>query len=116
MSFWSNVDSELKFQGISRKELSFMVNVKEMTIHKGIERDSIPSADTALKIARALNVSLEYLLDMTENENSLHAQDAADIQQATKMYRKYNTILNQLELLSQKERTAVTQLVDTLAK
>lgn len=115
MSFWANVDSELKFQGISRKELSYLVNVKEMTIHKGIERDSVPSADTALKIAKALNVSLEYLLGMSENNSKLPPQDAEDLQIATKMYRKYNTILNQLEHLSQKERTAVTQLVDTLA-
>ena len=115
MSFWSNVDTELKFQGISRKELSYMVNVKEMTIHKGIERDSVPSADTALKIARALNVSLEYLLDMEEN-HAPSLTTPTDQQQATKLYRKYSTILNQLEKLSQKERTAVTQLVDTLSK
>ena len=71
MSFWANVDTELKFQGISRKELSYLVNVKEITIHKAIERDSIPSADTALKISKALNVSLEYLLDMESvNPNS----------------------------------------------
>lgn len=54
MSFWANVSYELDFQGISRKELSYLVNIKEMTIHKAIERDSIPSAETAIRIAKAL--------------------------------------------------------------
>ena len=116
MSFWGNVDSELKFKGISRKELSYMINVKEITIHKAIERDSVPSADTALKIAKALNVSLEYLLDMetiTQHDSNV---DFDEIQKATKLYRKYNIILNELEHLSQKELTAVSQLVKTLSK
>lgn len=116
MGFWANVSKELEYQGISRKELSYLVRIKEMTIHKAIERDSVPSADTALKIARALGVSLEYLLGMSESTAPARAQEAAELEKATKLYRKYNTVLNQLESLSQKERTAVTQLVDTLAK
>ena len=116
MSFWANVDTELKFQGISRKELSYKVNVKEITIHKAIERDSIPSADTALKISKVLNVSLEYLLDMKPvNPNSSNKEND-DTPKATKFYRKYNALLNQLEKLSQKEISAVTQLVETLSK
>lgn len=116
MSFWANVNEELEYQGISRKELSYMINVKETTIHKAIERNSVPSADTAVKIAKVLNVSLEHLLDMKESDGTIVAKESADLYQATKLYRKYNTILNQLENLSPKERTAVTQLVDTLAK
>ena len=36
MSFWTNVSYELESQGISRKELAYLVNVKETTIHKAI--------------------------------------------------------------------------------
>ena len=46
-----------------------MVGIKETTIHKAIERDSVPSADTALKIAKTLHVSLEYLLDIPKDNN-----------------------------------------------
>ena len=84
------------------------------TIHKGFERNSIPSADTALRIAKSLNVSLEYLLDMTETSNTT-AIDGPDIQQAIRMYRKYNTMLQQLEFLSQKECGVISQLIDTFA-
>lgn len=118
MSFWTNVSNELEFQGISRKELSYKANIKEMTIHKAIERDSVPSADTALRIAKALNVSLEFLLDMTEatNPSQMTCTESEELQKATKLYRKYNAILNQLEKLSRKELFAVGQLIETLAK
>ena len=116
MSFWKNVAIELEYQGMGRKELSYKSDVPMSTIHKGMERDSIPGADTALKIAQVLSVSLEYLLDMPGDKMYTPNTETIDIQQATKMYRKYNIILNQLEQLSQKERMAVTQLVDALSK
>lgn len=116
MSFWTNVSYELEFQGISRKELSYLVNVKEMTIHKAIERDSIPNADTAIKIAKALNVSVEYLLDLTEDESVPANTETAKQEKMTKIFQKYGKLINQLEKLSQKEQKAVLQLVETLAK
>ena len=115
MSFWKNVAIELEYKGIGRKELSFTSGVPMSTIHKGMERDSIPSADSAIRIAKVLDVSLEYLLDMEESGTKSPKKKFTD-SQATKLYRKYNRILNQLEKLSQKERTAVTLLVETLSQ
>ena len=115
MSFWSNVSYELEFQGISRKELSYLVDIKEMTIHKAIERDSIPNADTAIKIAKALNVSVEYLLDLSEDEKPANNESARQ-DKMTKIFQKYGSLISQLEKLSQKEKSAVIQLVETLAK
>lgn len=114
MSFWSNVDVELKFQGISRKELAYIINAKEITIHKAIERDSIPSAESALKIAKVLNVPLERLLDMEDFEVSDKSKDSDLQKKAVKMYKKHGALLDKFESLSPKERLAVTQLIDTL--
>ncbi len=114
MSFWTNVDLELKYQGITRKELSYKINVKEITIHKAIERDSVPNAETALKIAKVLNVSLEYLLDIKDSNSLSKEKESVDLQKATRMYKKYNGLLTQFENLNKKERLAVTQLIDTL--
>ena len=61
MSFWKNVDQELIYKGKTRKELASEVNFPDSYISKGIARNSIPSADLALKISHALNVSLRYL-------------------------------------------------------
>lgn len=66
MGFWKNVDEELEYIGKSRKELAAEVGFDVTNISFGIKRNSIPSADTALKISKVLGVSLEYLLDFAE--------------------------------------------------
>ena len=66
MGFWQNVDEELKFSGMSRKELAAKANFPDSYIPKGIKRNSIPSADLAVRIAHVLKTSLESLLDMTD--------------------------------------------------
>ena len=115
MSFWTNVSYELESQGITRKELAYMVDIKEMTIHKAIERDSIPSADTALRIAKALHVSLEYLLDMPQDKASVNPKEKEEIRKSVKLYRKYNSIINNLESLPAKQLNAVSELIKNLA-
>ena len=62
MDFWKRVEEELEFQGKTKKELALLTNIKEQTLHKAFERGSTPSAETALKIAKALNVSIEFLI------------------------------------------------------
>lgn len=66
MGFWQNVDEELKFSGMTRKELAAKANFPDSYIPKGIKRNSIPSADLAVRIAHVLKTSLESLLDMSE--------------------------------------------------
>ena len=69
MDFWKRVEDELEFQGKSKKELASLTNIKEQTLHKAFERRSAPSAETALKIAKALNVSIEYLITGKEDKD-----------------------------------------------
>lgn len=68
MSFWAKVEKELEYKGISRKELAFRANIAYQGIGLGIERNSMPRADTALKISKVLNVPLEHLLDKEDIE------------------------------------------------
>ncbi len=74
MSFWENVDSELKFIGMERKELGKIAGFPESYISKGIARKSCPSADLALKISKALNVSIEYLVTGKESKEESENQ------------------------------------------
>ena len=48
MTFWENVDSELKFRGMERKELGQKAGFPESYISKGIARKSCPSADLVI--------------------------------------------------------------------
>lgn len=88
MDFWKNVNDELEYQGISRKELAFKASINEQSLHKAIERNSRPHADTAIKIARALSVSVEYLVEGDENLNKLQNENklASDIPELTKKF------------------------------
>lgn len=69
MNFWERVDAELKYLGKTRKELASAAGFDVANISFGIKRNSVPYADTALKVARFLGVSLEYLLDMPESSS-----------------------------------------------
>ena len=62
-SFRENLRSELDFQGLTVKELSARTGIIKGTLDNYLgARASIPPADIAVKIADALNVSVEYLV------------------------------------------------------
>ena len=62
MSFWKNVENELEYQNISRKDLAQRAGFAVSGISLGISNNSVPSADVAVRIAKVLNVSVEYLV------------------------------------------------------
>ena len=64
MNFWENGEFLLDQKGILKKQLTFEVGITPSAFNKGKQRNSIPAADTALKIARFLGVSLESLLEI----------------------------------------------------
>ena len=59
----------MEYQGVSRKELAAKAGISYSGIGLGIERDSMPGADIALRISRVLNVSIETLLGESPIEN-----------------------------------------------
>ncbi len=114
MGFWKNVDDELKYQGMERKVLASLADFDVSYIGKGKRRDSIPAADLALRIASALNVSLEYLLGMPEKSNSNKKEITLEINNAIHFYHKYNVCLNEMEKLSPKENELILNLIKTI--
>ena len=102
MNFWEKVDAELKFLGKSRKELASAVGFDPANISFGIKRNSIPYADTALKVARFLGVKLDYLLDMPE-ENEKNSTNPSILE-----------IENKLRRFSQGDLQAIRSVVNAL--
>ena len=102
MNFWTKVDSELSYLGKTRKELATAVGFDVTNISFGIKRNSIPAADTALKVARFLGVSLDYLLDMSESttQKSINPQ--------------ISEIENRLRRFSQNDLNAISTVVNAL--
>ena len=111
MSFWKNVDDELKFQCMERKQLAAIANFDVSYIGKGIKRNSIPSADLALRISKALNVSLEFLLDMPKTEKSDYQNNTGETNTAIRMYHKYSEFASVLDSLSPIEQNTILNLM-----
>ncbi len=102
MNFWKKVDSELKYLGKTRKELATAVGFDATNISFGIRRSSVPAADTALKVARFLGVSVDYLLDMSEEKMpSAHDKQISEIE-------------NRLRRFSQNDLSAILSVVNAI--
>lgn len=68
MGFKENLKSELAYQDMMVKELSVITGISRHTLDNYLNvRERIPTADVAVKIARALGVSVEYLVTGDEN-------------------------------------------------
>jgi plasmid maintenance system antidote protein VapI len=102
MNFWERVDSDLKFLGKTRKKLASAIGFDVANISFRIKRNSISYADTALKVARFLGVSLDYLLDMNEEPN----QNTSNLQ--------ISEIENRLRRFSQNDLNAILTVVNAI--
>jgi len=66
--FKSNLRSELDYHGLTVKELSVKTGIANGTLNCYLStRASMPPADIAVKIAKALDVSVEYLVTGKES-------------------------------------------------
>lgn len=100
MGFRDNLKQELNFNGMLVKELAKLSGVHKRALDSYLlrENQSMPPADNAVKIARALGVSVEYLV--TGEEATL----PADIR----------LLLRNLLRLSVKDRKIAAVLVKAL--
>lgn len=112
-SFWLNVKKSLVYKEMEIKDLAFRSGVSYSTITNGMNKNSMPHADIALKISRALNMSLEGLLGDGESKGldvplpiqwNLERMEIA-------LYRKNKGIIDALEELPPQLRDVVVELV-----
>ena len=68
MGFRENLKLELTYQNLIVKELSVLTGISKHTLDNYLNlRERIPTADVAVKIAKALGVSVEYLVTGEES-------------------------------------------------
>ena len=71
MGFKENLKDELAYQGLLVKELASKAGLNPSSLSNYLrENSSIPAADIAVKIAGALNVSVEYLVTGRDSASS----------------------------------------------
>jgi len=76
MGFRENLKEQLSFSGMYVKELAALSGVKKQTIDSYLNvNNCMPSADAAVAIAKALGVSVEYLVTGRETKEKKAAKE-----------------------------------------
>ena len=114
MNFWERVDDLLDRNDINKKTLAYEAGFDASNITKGIKNNNVPSAETAVKIAKVLGVSVEYLVNGTENKKSPSQKETE--QNQLRLYRKYHNLIEKMESFSEDKQTVVNNLVKDLEK
>lgn len=102
MGFKENLRDELFYKGISIKELSILTGISQGSLSNYLkEKSSIPSADIAVKIATALNTSVEYLVTKKEHTPlSLSTEEIVFIEKFRKLSARDKIIIEKtIELM-----------------
>ena len=73
--FWNNALSLMKEKKMKQIELGRAVGCSKGTVNAWIKRDTIPQADSALKIAEVLDVSVRYLVTGQRQEGELSPRE-----------------------------------------
>ena len=117
MNFWEVVDSEREYKNISRKELAYLADFSINSIPTGITRGSIPAADVAYRIAKVLDVTVEYLLlggnvqsQQKINENNKNLEKI----ERSKKYTKNHELIDNFEKLPNNLQKSVEDLVQNI--
>lgn len=69
-TFIDRVEEILQKKEISKTELSEVLNIRRPTLSEWKKNGAFPSADIALKIAKYLNVSVEWLITGEEKSDN----------------------------------------------
>lgn len=112
-SFWTNVKKLLPYKNLEVKDLAFRAGVSYSTIINGMNTNSMPRADFALKISKILNMSLESLLEgesvHVEGESGLNQKDLE--KQELALYRKNKMLIDAIESLPTSVRDSAQDLI-----
>ncbi|MDD6487723.1 MAG: helix-turn-helix domain-containing protein [Spirochaetales bacterium] len=68
--FKQRLSDELSYRGFSVKEFAAKVGISVNTLNMYLYRNSIPAADVAVKMAKVLNVTTEYLITGEETKTA----------------------------------------------
>lgn len=111
MNFWERVNDLLEKNDINKKTLAVDAGFDASNITKGIKNNNSPSAETAVKIAVRLGVSVEYLMT-----GKISTRNNADARESVYLYQKYHTVIETLENLPNNKRQSVVRIVEECGK
>lgn len=109
-SFKANLREMLDYRDMSVKELSFKTAIPKRTIENYLNaRASIPPADYACRIARALNTTVEYLVEGSQNQNETTTFESVLLSDEKNLIQNYHHLLK-------KDKAVVLRIAQALAQ
>jgi transcriptional regulator with XRE-family HTH domain len=107
MAFRENLKAELVYQGMIVKELAKRTEISKHTLDNYLNVNNyMPSAENAVKIARALGVTVEYLV--------LGAGNPTGEQPRVDSKTQFQSLVSEMERLDSKKLLIVSNLVKDL--
>ena len=104
--FSKRLRSEIEYIGFSQKEFAIKIGIKKRTLDTYLgAQQSMPPADTAVKIAAALGLSVEYLVTGKEYKQS------ADISK----YLQFRDLLDDLAVLPEETLNPIKTVIKIFA-
>lgn len=116
MGFWDNVLVELDYLGKTNKWLAEKAGFDASNIGRGIKLGSSPSADTAVKIANVLNVSVEYLVTGKAYAKEIRVLETGLESAKIQCLHKYAKVLDSLERIPEKYRKPILKAIEEIGK
>jgi transcriptional regulator with XRE-family HTH domain len=107
MSFRNRLREEISYKGFTIKELSAKVGVSNSTFLSYVHASGVlPNVETAVKIAKALGVSVEYLVTGENSNKNVNIQENRDKKE----------ILHIIEKFEDNKIKAVKTIVNAIAE
>jgi len=114
-SFKKNLRSELDYQGMPVKELAYKTGIPKRSIENYLSsRESLPSIDCAYKIAKVLQVSMEYLI--TGKDETYSEPGFAVLKKVATENKEYSHLFSNLEKLSKDDIKLILDVIQTIIK
>lgn len=108
MGFWNNVLTELDYLGMTNKTLAEKAGFDPSNIGRGVRLNSSPSADMAVRIAKVLNVTVEYLVTKSSAPGSELEVSAPE----SRRLKTYSEVIKKLDSLPEKTRKSIISLIN----
>ena len=110
--FRDNLKEQIEYKGMIIKELAAKTGISKRTIDTYVDnRAVVPNAEIAVKLAEALDTSVEFLVKGVEDKPKI------DVPEKTKKhYEKYKKILDDLELVPPDYIPIIETMIHAVAK